>query len=57
MLFWPLNGQNSVGKLNINISKKAGFLSHPHSVFFLREMYRKSGEQRGAQDRRGKAGL
>lgn len=57
MLFWPLNGENSVGKLNINISKKAGFLSHPHSVFFLREIYRKSGEQRGAQDRRGKARL
>lgn len=48
--WWKLSWE----ELNINISKKAGF---PCSVFFLREIYRKSGEQRGAQDRRGKAGL
>lgn len=52
MLFWPLNGENSVGKLNINISKKAGFLSHPHSVFFLREIYRVRGAEGSSGQKR-----
>lgn len=38
-------------ELNINISKTAGF---PCSVFFLREIYRKSGEQRELRTEEGR---
>lgn len=38
-------------ELNINISKKAGF---PCSVFFLREIYKKSGEQRELRTEEGR---